>query len=52
MTKEFECGAPNCTFLSRTEDEAEIVEHVRMHSETRHDRDVEEDRIRDRIRSV
>ena len=52
MPREFECGAANCTFLSRTEDEDEIVEHVKMHAKEKHDRDVDEDHVRDRIRSV
>lgn len=52
MTYEFECGAPNCTFLIRTEDRNEIVEHVRMHAREKHDRDVDDDHVRDRIQSV
>lgn len=52
MPKEFECGAPNCTFLIRTGDEDEIVEHVKMHAKEKHDREVDEERVRDRIQSV
>lgn len=52
MTYEFECGASNCTFLIRTEDKNEIVEHVRIHAREKHDRDVDEDHVRDRIQSV
>ncbi|MFB6169920.1 MAG: DUF1059 domain-containing protein [Haloarculaceae archaeon] len=52
MPREFECGAPSCTFLIRTEDDDEIVEHVRMHAREKHDRDVDEERVRGRIRSV
>jgi predicted small metal-binding protein len=51
MTSEFECGAPDCTFLIRTEDPDEIVDHVRLHAKEKHDRDVDVDRVRDRIRS-
>lgn len=52
MTREFECGDPSCTFLIRTEDDDEIVAHVRQHARERHDREVDEARVRDRIRSV
>ena len=52
MTKEFECGAPDCTFMIRTKDEDEIVDHVKMHAREQHDREVDEGRVRDRIRSV
>lgn len=52
MTKAFECGAPNCTFLIRTEDEDEIVEHVKLHAKEKHNRDVDEDHVRDRIHPV
>jgi len=52
MTKEFDCGAPECTFLIRTTDADEIVDHVKMHAREKHDREVDEDRVRDRIRSV
>jgi len=52
MTKEFECGAPDCTFLIRTDDEDEIVEHVRTHARERHDKGIDEDRVRERIRTV
>ncbi|MFB6104421.1 MAG: DUF1059 domain-containing protein [Halobacteriaceae archaeon] len=52
MVKEFACGAPDCTFLIRTNDADEIVEHVRMHAAEKHDKDIDEDRVRDRITSV
>lgn len=46
---QFECGAPNCEFLVRANDEAEIIEIVQRHAEEKHDRSVDEERIRDRI---
>lgn len=52
MTSEFDCGAPDCTFLIRTTDPDEIVEHVRMHASEKHDKEIDEVRVRDRIRSV
>lgn len=52
MPSEFACGAPDCTFLIRTDDPDEIVEHVKMHAKERHDREVDEDHVRERIESV
>jgi len=52
MAKEFECGAPECTFLIRTLDADEIVEHVRMHAAEKHDKEIDEARVRDRITTV
>lgn len=52
MPHEFECGAPDCTFLIRTLDEDEIVEHVRMHAREKHDKTIDEARVRDRITAV
>ena len=52
VPSEFECGAPTCTFLIRTEDPDEIVEHVRLHAREKHDKAIDEARVRDRIRSV
>ena len=52
MAHEFECGAPDCTFLIRTKDPDEIVEHVRLHAGEKHDKEIDEERVRDRIRSV
>ena len=46
---EFVCGAPDCTFEIRANDADEIVEHVRQHAREKHDRDVDEERVRDRI---
>lgn len=50
MAREFECGAPNCSFLIRTKDDDEIVEHVRMHATEKHGKTIDEDRVRNRIR--
>ena len=52
MPLEFECGAPDCTFLVRTVDEDEVVDHVRMHAREKHDKSIDEDRVRTRIHSV
>lgn len=52
MPSEFECGAPDCTFLIRTTDPAEIVEHVWMHAKAKHDKGIDEERVRERIREV
>jgi len=49
MTEDFECGAPDYTFLIRTEDEDEIAEHVKLHSKEKHGRGVDEAHVRDRI---
>lgn len=45
----FECGAPDCAFLVRTDDADELVEIVKRHARERHDRDVDEDHVRDRM---
>lgn len=45
----FECGAPDCEFEVRANDEDEIVDIVRRHASEKHDRDVDEDHVRDRI---
>lgn len=52
MPKEFECAAPDCTFLVRTPDADEVVDHVRMHAREKHDKEIDEERVRSRIRSV
>lgn len=52
MAAEFECAAPDCTFLIRTTDPEEVVEHVRVHAEEKHDKTIDEARVRDRIRTV
>ena len=46
---EFACGAPDCTFEVHANDEDEIVEYVRRHAREVHDRDVDEERVRERI---
>jgi predicted small metal-binding protein len=46
---EFECGAPNCDFLVRANDEDEIVAVVRRHAREKHDRNVDADHVRERI---
>jgi len=48
---QFECGAPDCEFLVRANDEGEIVEIVRRHAKEKHDRTVDEERVRERIES-
>jgi len=48
----FECGAADCPFLIRTTDPDEIVEHVRTDASEKHDKSIDEDRVRGRIRSV
>lgn len=46
---QFVCGAPDCSFEIRANDEDEIVEHVRQHAAEKHDREVDEERVRSRI---
>jgi|GEM_PF-2633337 len=48
---QFECGAPDCEFLIRANDAEEIVAIVRRHAREKHDRDVDEAHVRDRIES-
>ena len=43
---QFECGAPNCDFLVRANDEDEIVAIVQRHAKENHGRDVDEDHVR------
>lgn len=52
MPYEFECGAPDCTFLIRTNDPDEIVSYVSQHARDYHDKESDEDRVRERIREV
>lgn len=52
MAKRFECGAPDCVFLVRSEDEAEIVDLVGRHAAEKHDRTADEQRVRERIETV
>lgn len=46
---EFECGAPDCTFAVRADDADEIVEMVQRHAREKHDRGVDEERVRERM---
>ena len=46
---QFECGAPDCEFLVRANDEAEIIDIVQRHAEVKHDRTIDEERVRERI---
>lgn len=46
---QFECGAPHCEFLVRANDDDEIVDIVQRHAEEKHDRAIDEDRVRSRI---
>ena len=48
---EFECGAPDCELFVRANDEAEIVAIVQRHAREKHDREVDESRVRERIES-
>ena len=52
MALEFECGDPECTFEITSVDEDEIVEHIRMHAREMHDKGIDEERVRQRIREV
>lgn len=47
----FDCGAPDCTFRVRADDEDEIVAIVQRHAAEKHDRSVDESRVRERIES-
>lgn len=38
MAYQFECAAPDCTFLIRASAEDEVVAQVQRHSEQRHDK--------------
>ena len=46
---EFVCGAPDCTFEVRANDEDEIVEYVKRHAKEKHGREIDEERVRSRI---
>ncbi|WP_436926116.1 DUF1059 domain-containing protein [Halosimplex amylolyticum] len=53
MAYQFECAAPDCTFLIRAADEAEVIAQVQRHSEERHEKSPPpEDVIRERIETV
>ena len=52
MAHEFACGAPDCTFRITTLDADEVVEHVRMHAREKHDKSIDEERVRSRIQEV
>ena len=45
----FACGAPDCSFAISANDEEEIIEYVRRHAAEKHGREVDPDRVRDRI---
>lgn len=46
---EFTCGAPDCEFHVRTDDADEVIDIVRRHARERHDREVDEERVRERM---
>lgn len=46
---QFDSGAPDCEFLVRANDEAEINDIVQRHAEEKHHRTVDEERVRERI---
>ncbi|MHB9287070.1 DUF1059 domain-containing protein [Halobacteriales archaeon Cl-PHB] len=46
---QFECGAPDCEFLVRANDEAEVVDIVQRHAREKHDRQVDDDHVRQRM---
>ena len=50
MALEFVCGDPECTFEITSVTADEIVDHVRLHAREMHDKDIDEDRVRERIR--
>lgn len=52
MAYRFACGAPDCQFAVTANDAAEVVEIVRRHAREKHDRTVEEERVRDRLEEV
>jgi predicted small metal-binding protein len=38
MAYQFECEAPDCTFLIRAPNEQEVIDQVQRHSEQEHDK--------------
>ena len=52
MAHEFACAAPDCTFRITTLDPDEVVAHVRMHAREKHDKEIDEERVRSRIQEV
>lgn len=53
MAHQFECAAPDCVFLIRSADEAEVIAQVQRHSEEEHGKSPpSEDVIRERMETV
>jgi predicted small metal-binding protein len=48
--REYSCSS--CSFQVRSDDESEVVDHVREHAEQRHDMDLSEDAVREGMREV
>lgn len=52
MAYQFECGAPECALLVRTNSEDELLDIVARHAREVHDRESDPERVRERIRTV
>jgi predicted small metal-binding protein len=48
---EFDCGAADCVLFMRATDEAEIVQIVQRHARGHHEREVDEELVRNRRES-
>lgn len=52
MAYQFECGAPDCALLVRTDSEDELMDIVARHARERHDKESDPERVRQRIEEV
>lgn len=52
MAYQFECGAPECSLLVRSDSEAELLGIVERHAREYHDRESDPERVRERIEEV
>lgn len=46
---QFECSVDDCSFLVRADDEDEVVAVVQRHVHRKHDRDVADEYVRERL---
>lgn len=52
MAYQFECGAPDCTLLVRTNSQAELLDIVAQHAREYHDKESDPEQVRERIEEV
>lgn len=52
MAYQFECGAPECSLLVRTNSQEELLDIVERHAREYHDKESDPERVRERIEEV